>query len=85
MTGKRGTNAERLEWLRKWGGRKDHVRYVVDHHRLRNLHPIDKAYFEEDVAEIIDIAFERGIYAERERARTEFEFLTSVPPSELPQ
>ena len=83
MTAKRGTNAERLEWLRKWGSKDAHVRYVCDHYRLKSFHPIDKASFEEDVREIIDIAFERGICAGREYAQ--FEFLAAAPLPELLQ
>ena len=77
MTTKRGTKAERMEQLRKWGSKNEHVRFICDHHRLKDLHPMDRLYFEEDVSEIIDIAFERGIHAGRQYALREFDFLVS--------
>jgi hypothetical protein len=79
----RGTNAEKLARLRKWGSVNELVRYVCDHSRLEALHAIDRVYFEEDVREIIDIALERGAYSGRYAARQEL--LLSPPGPELPQ
>jgi hypothetical protein len=79
----RGTNAEKLAHLRKWGSANELVRYVCDHYRLRELHPADAFGFEEDVREIIDIALERGAYSGRYAARQEL--LLSPPGPELPR
>ena len=41
------------------------------------LHPMDKMFFEEDITEMVDIIFERGLYAGR--VLREFDFLVGFP------
>lgn len=72
---------EKIEHLQKWGSRDQFVRFIVDHHRLRDssLHPLDLAGFEGDVSEVIDMILERGVANGREFERRELLDRAAIP------
>lgn len=56
---------ERLDYLREYGGRDDAVRFLVEHWRLRSLHPCDRLAFEDDVRELVDLVIDNAIASGR--------------------